>query len=193
MVTDIDGLSDSTIVVFDVTDWPSFEYAHYNASVSKNKRLDPYWRYYIIDLVATAQNGGYDFSQALIVVEDTANNPPEFSQQLYRVNILGAVQSGDPVLVVKATDPDVGETEMLQYSLVEPSSMFAVEPSSGQIYAVTDVHPGTFNITVMATDPHGLNDTTKVEVIIRDSSNAVKISINKPSDTVLDKVQEMEK
>ncbi|KAL2086490.1 hypothetical protein ACEWY4_017549 [Coilia grayii] len=94
--------------------------------------------------------------------------------------------------MTSATDPDEGENERLQYSLVEPSSQFAVEPSSGQVYVVSDIHSCTETLKVRATDPHGLYATTVVQVTIKDSSNVVQISINKPSDTVEDKVREIE-
>ncbi|KAL2086491.1 hypothetical protein ACEWY4_017550 [Coilia grayii] len=129
----------------------------------------------------------------LVVEVENVNEAPVFSLSLYTSNIVTTVPLHYHVVTVKATDPDVGETEMLQYFLVEPSSLFAVEPSSGQIYVVSDIHTGTVTLKVNATDPHGLYDTTTVEVTIKDPSNVVQISINKPSDTVMDKVQEMKK
>ncbi|XP_063064428.1 cadherin-23-like [Engraulis encrasicolus] len=134
--------------------------------------------------------------QVILNVEngpEVDNNPPKFSLQVYTKEIYSVLPVGSPVLEVKATDPDVGETEKLQYSLVEPSTAFDIEPSSGQVYVVSDIHPGNVTLTVKATDPQGQSDTAKVEVIMTDSSNVVQISINKPSDIVLDKVQEMEK
>lgn len=43
--------------------------------------------------------------------------------------------------------------------------MFAVEPSSGRVFlAAAASGSGNVNLWVMAADPHGLNDTTKVKV-----------------------------
>ena len=59
----------------------------------------------------------------------------------------------------------MGESERLQYSLVEPSSLFAVEPSSGQVYVVSAAgQSGKVTLQVKATDPHGLYATATVEV-----------------------------
>ena len=65
----------------------------------------------------------------------------------------------------QATDPDVGESERLQYSLVETSSLCAVEPSSGQVYVVSAAgESGNVTLQVKAEDPHGLYATATVEV-----------------------------
>ena len=70
-------------------------------------------------------------------------------------------------LCLQATDPDAGETEALQYSLVEPSNLFAVEPSSGQVYVVSAAgESGKVTLKVKAEDPHGLYATATVEVCV---------------------------
>ena len=68
-------------------------------------------------------------------------------------------------LCLQATDPDAGETEALQYSLVEPSNLFAVDPSSGQVYVVSAAgESGKITLQVKAEDKLGLHDITTLEV-----------------------------
>lgn len=66
---------------------------------------------------------------------------------------------------LQATDPDVRETETLQYSLVEPSSLLGVEPSTGQVYVVSASSlSGVVSMQVKAEDQGGLYGVTTVEV-----------------------------
>ncbi|XP_062386402.1 protocadherin Fat 2-like [Sardina pilchardus] len=118
------------------------------------------------------------------------NEPPVFHAVAYSRVISNEMPPGYPVVKVEATDPDVGDK--LSYSLVEPSSMFAVEPSSGQVYVVSVAgESGKVNLQVKVEDQQGLYDTAKVEVTIEDVSNSVTISLNQPQDVVMDKVMEM--
>ncbi|KAL2086492.1 hypothetical protein ACEWY4_017551 [Coilia grayii] len=138
----------------------------------------------------------YEVQVPEVVVEvKDVNEPPVFSHDVYTAVIDRVVPIGYPVVVVKATDPDVGESERLQYSLVEPNSLFAVEPSSGQVYVVSDIKDSRKEtLKVKATDPNGLYNTTTVEVtVVVDTSNVVKISINKPAETVMSRLHETER
>ncbi|XP_041958652.1 cadherin EGF LAG seven-pass G-type receptor fmi-1-like [Alosa sapidissima] len=126
----------------------------------------------------------------VVVSVADVNEPPVIDAVAYSRVISNEMPPGYPVVKVEATDPDVGET--LRYSLVEPRSMFAVEPSSGQVYVVSVAgQSGIVSLQVKVEDQHGLYDTTRVEVTIEDVSNSVTISLNQPHDVVMDKVMEM--
>ncbi|KAG5278385.1 hypothetical protein AALO_G00098410 [Alosa alosa] len=144
-------------------------------------------------IMASLKNDGKKTAVATVEVNVVdMNEPPVFNPEVYRAEIFSVVPAGYPVMEVKATDPDVGET--LSYSLVEPSSMFAVEPSSGQVYVVS-VAGLSRNVTlqVKVEDQHGLYDTSTVEVTIHycEENNVVKISLNMPYDSVMNKSMEM--
>ncbi len=68
--------------------------------------------------------------------------------------------------VSQASDPDVGESSELQYSLLESTSLLDVEESTGQIYVLdaSSVRNSLFNFYAKATDKHGLSMTTSVQV-----------------------------
>ncbi|KAL2086489.1 hypothetical protein ACEWY4_017548 [Coilia grayii] len=152
-----------------------------------------------LDIQASLENDNTKTANAMVILDvengpEVGNNPPVFSQQVYSAEIFSVVPVDFTVLVVKATDPDVGETEMLKYSLVDPNSLFAVEPSSGLVHVVSDLHSGTETLKVRATDPHGLYDTTTVEVMIKESGedNIATMSLNKPYDTVVTNANSIE-
>lgn len=66
----------------------------------------------------------------------------------------------------QASDPDVGESSELQYSLVKSTSLVEVEANTGQIYVLdaSSVGDGQFPLDVKATDKHGLSTTATVQV-----------------------------
>ncbi|XP_062389774.1 uncharacterized protein LOC134078113 [Sardina pilchardus] len=101
---------------------------------------------------------------------------------------------GEVVVQVKAEDADASPVNnRITYSLVatEHSSMFAVEPSSGKVYVASPAGlSGNLTLQVMASDPHGLNDTTTVKVVILESRDVV-ISLNQEIGTVQNKTLEM--
>lgn len=68
--------------------------------------------------------------------------------------------------VPQASDPDVGESSDLLYSLLESTSLVEVEANTGQIYVLdaSSVGDGLFTLQAKATDKHGLFTTTKLEV-----------------------------
>ncbi|KAL2086484.1 hypothetical protein ACEWY4_017545 [Coilia grayii] len=131
----------------------------------------------------------------ILVHIDDVPEAPIFSSAFYASQIYNIAPYKYPVVVVKATDPDVGETETLQYSLVEPSSQFAVEPSSGQVYVVSAAGvSGKVTFRVKVEDRLGLSDITTVEVtVLQSASNNVAImTLNMAVKTVEDNAPQVE-
>ena len=66
----------------------------------------------------------------------------------------------------QATDPDIGDSGQLVYSLSPASDYFDIDHSTGLVFvvSVTDLAGEETALQVKATDPKGLFATTKVEV-----------------------------
>lgn len=71
-------------------------------------------------------------------------------------------------MMLQASDPDTADGGQLVYSLAAESPYFDVEPSSGLVYvaSVEALAGQLVKVEVKATDPGGLQDTTKVEVSV---------------------------
>ncbi|KAJ8365861.1 hypothetical protein SKAU_G00146920 [Synaphobranchus kaupii] len=129
-----------------------------------------------------------------VQVEDV-NEAPEFTKASYSGNTFSIAPYKYPIVQVKATDQDVGQTGQLKYSLEEDSPLFDVEPSSGQVYVVSvEGQEGEQSLRLKATDPRGLSAITEVKVTIQasDSDDTVVISLNQPLNMVDKKAREME-
>lgn len=81
-------------------------------------------------------------------------------------------------LMLQASDPDVGEGAQLVYSLAANGSHFGVEPSSGLVYVVslTDLSEELVQLEVRATDPRGLQASTRVEVSVAQAGGGNPVS-----------------
>ncbi|CAK6983501.1 cadherin EGF LAG seven-pass G-type receptor 2-like, partial [Scomber scombrus] len=126
------------------------------------------------------------------------NEAPQFPPEVYKASVFSTDPFKTPVIVVKASDPDVGDEGRLEYSLVSGSPYFDVDASSGLVFVVSvvDLSGQAATVEVKVTDPKGLNATAKVEVEVlgsTSSSNVVTISLNQPANVVERKVPEMEK
>ncbi|XP_043969656.1 cadherin-23-like [Gambusia affinis] len=128
-----------------------------------------------------------------IQVEDV-NEPPEFSSDDYEASVFSISPYKTPVIQVKASDPDVGDSSRLVYSLPAGNSFFELESSSGLLFLVSAAGLGGINVTmkVKATDPHGLSATSRVKVVVQGSSDVTFISLNKPVNIVEEKIPELE-
>ncbi|XP_062389788.1 protocadherin 18-like [Sardina pilchardus] len=150
--------------------------------------------FYAISVEATDTRVPPNTALTVVTVQvDDVNEVPVFDRDLYSAEIFSIAPFKDSVVKVKATDPDVGET--LSYSLVEPSSMFAVEPSSGQVYVVSVAgESGKVSLQVKVEDQQGLYATTTVEVTVKESKddNVVVIYLNQPINVVEEKRSQLE-
>ncbi|XP_048104780.1 protocadherin-15-like isoform X2 [Alosa alosa] len=131
----------------------------------------------------------------IVRIRDLNDNAPIFEKAEYIANIAGTLSEGEVVVQVKAVDADASPiNNRITYSLLatESSATFAVEPSSGQVYVVSAAGQiENVSLQVMASDPHGLNDTTTVKVMIWESRDVVVISLNQKIGTVQNKSLEM--
>ncbi|XP_067298573.1 cadherin EGF LAG seven-pass G-type receptor 2 [Pseudorasbora parva] len=127
---------------------------------------------------------------------ENVNEAPVFDAELYKAEIFSISPYKFPVVQVQASDPDVGESSELQYSLLESTTLLDVETNTGQIYVLDASrigdNPSMFQ--VKATDKHGLFTTTTVQITVKESAsdNVAVISLNQPVFTVEKKKFETE-
>lgn len=139
-------------------------------------------------------------SQANVVIRvvNINDNAPVFKPKSYSVSIPENQPLDKTILAVTATDAD--PFGGLSYSIVPPSNMFTVDPTNGQLSAVSELDRETtdyYKLTLRVTDggTPALTDSTFVEINITDindnspmfnsSQKDVSVRENSPVDTVL--------
>ncbi|XP_066525890.1 protocadherin gamma-A11-like isoform X4 [Hoplias malabaricus] len=141
-------------------------------------------------LTLTAFDGGSPQKSGTVkitvIVIDANDNPPVFSQPVYRVSLAENTPRSSVVLTVSATDRDKGAYGDITYSFpqstgVEATDLFIIDAVTGEItvnglldYEKSKLH----ELNVEARDIGGLTDTSKVLVEISDvNDNAPVISV----------------
>ncbi|XP_067423448.1 protocadherin beta-1-like [Emydura macquarii macquarii] len=148
-----------------------------------------------IGFILTAIDGGSPprsgTAQVRIIVLDSNDNVPEFSQTLYRAQILENSEQDLVVVTVSATDSDEGINGAVSYSFSQKSkknvNAFGINPVTGDIRLLGPLdfeETETYEIDVQATDGGGLSAHSKVlvEVVdVNDNAPEVKVtSLNSP-------------
>ena len=90
-----------------------------------------------------------------VTVDDINDSPPLFAQSQYDVMVSETVAMGTVIVNTTITDSDEGSNAVVVYSLLAPSSLFAVEPATGQLVTTGTLDYETQQqhiITVLATD-----------------------------------------
>ncbi|EMP35332.1 Protocadherin gamma-A4 [Chelonia mydas] len=140
-------------------------------------------------LILTATDGGDPVrsgtAQIRVIVLDSNDNAPVFSQPVYRVTIWENVPEGSPVVTVKATDPDEGVNKEVKYSFQKitdkASKMFHLDPKTGEITVVGKLdfeEAALYETEVQAHDVGGLFDKSKIIIVVSDvNDNAPKIAL----------------
>ncbi|XP_054244986.1 protocadherin alpha-3-like [Indicator indicator] len=97
-------------------------------------------------LVLTASDGGRPSltgtMELAITVLDANDNAPQFSQSVYKVQLLENTAEGSVVVRVNATDPDEGLNKEFAYSIVSAvpggsRGLFSIDPKTGEIRLTT--------------------------------------------------------
>ncbi|XP_049330725.1 protocadherin gamma-A11-like isoform X31 [Astyanax mexicanus] len=140
-------------------------------------------------LILTAYDGGNPQKSGTVkitvVVIDANDNPPVFSQPVYRVSLPENAQKGSSVVTVRATDKDKGSYGEVSYSFSQSTGkamdFFTVNSDTGDIRVngILDFEKSKqYELNVKAMDNGGLTDTSKVLVEITDvNDNAPVISV----------------
>ncbi|XP_040893189.1 protocadherin Fat 4 [Toxotes jaculatrix] len=155
--------------------------------------------WYILDVEAVDTRTPPTSAIAVVRVQvEDVNESPQFPSDVYKASVFSIAPYKTSVARVKASDPDVGDDGLLDYSLSAHSPHFDVDPSSGLVYVVSaaGLAGQVAAVEVKATDPGGLYATTRVEVSVQGNVNGgdvVIISLNQPANIVEKKVPELEK
>ena len=155
---------------------------------------------YQFDITYTAPDGATASAQVDIQLTDVNDNPPQFSEEEFTVLLFEQTPGGTPFFNVTATDIDQVILEIVQeeispmvFDLVERYTVsngriiftiisgnelnhFMINTDNGTL----SISPGvtldvdlidTYNLTVMAVDGGGLNDTATVVINVLDSND----------------------
>ncbi|XP_015340910.1 protocadherin gamma-B7 isoform X13 [Marmota marmota marmota] len=149
-------------------------------------------------LVLTALDGGNPplsgTIQIRIIVVDANDNPPVFSQDVYRVSLREDVPPGTSVLRVMATDRDEGINAEFTYSFLgvadKAQRVFYLDSSTGNIIThqpldFEEVERYTMNVEVK--DRGSLSTQCKIIIeVLDENDNSPEIIITSLSDQILE-------
>nr|XP_045369307.1 protocadherin gamma-B4 isoform X22 [Camelus bactrianus] len=117
-------------------------------------------------------------AQIQVLVTDANDNPPMFSQELYRVELPENVFPGTTVLRVMATDQDEGVNAEVTFSFTEAAqiSQFDLNPNTGEIIVLNTLdfeEVREYSIVLEARDGGGMIAQCTVEIEILDINDNV--------------------
>ncbi|XP_026118590.1 protocadherin Fat 1 isoform X2 [Carassius auratus] len=153
--------------------------------------------WYILTVEAIDSRTPPNTAETMVSIQvENVNEAPVFENETYEAEMFTITPYKFPIVKVQASDPDVGESSELQYSLVKSTSLVEIVPNTGQIYVLdtSSVGEGLFPLDVKATDKHGLSTTATVQITVKKSKsdNVVVISLNQAVFTVEKKIPETE-
>ncbi|XP_054424550.1 protocadherin gamma-B5 [Pteronotus mesoamericanus] len=131
-------------------------------------------------LVLTALDSGdpplSGTTELRIQVTDANDNPPVFSQDIYRVSLPENVPPGTSVLRVSATDLDEGVNSEITYSFYRTGQVFHLNSRSGEITTLSTLdfeEIKEYSIVVEGRDGGGLAAQCTVEINIQDENDNI--------------------
>ncbi|KAM7162925.1 uncharacterized protein RBU57_009889 [Macrochelys suwanniensis] len=140
-------------------------------------------------LILTALDGGDPVrsgtAQVRIKITDANDNPPVFTEQIYKVSLRENLPKGSLVLQVKASDEDEGLNGHITYffdSIPENTrKLFHLDPENGEIIntAILDFEEkNEYTMELKARDGGGLTGHCKVHIkILDENDNAPEVTI----------------
>ncbi|XP_016844332.1 protocadherin-like wing polarity protein stan isoform X2 [Nasonia vitripennis] len=136
---------------------------------------------FVLTVTASDSGGRSDTALVYVNVSDANNYAPVFENAPYSISVFEDAPVGTTVLVVSATDSDVGQNAQITYSLSsdedgaesQETSKFAINPQTG---AITTTKPldremdKGYLLTITAKDGGvpPMSDTTDVEISVTD-------------------------
>nr|XP_034959343.1 protocadherin gamma-B5-like [Zootoca vivipara] len=142
-----------------------------------------------IHLILTALDGGEPrktgTAQIRINVTDANDNPPIFTQEVYKVSLRESVAVGSLVLQVTASDNDEGSYAQIRYYFsnipLNANKKFSLDPLNGsiQLIGLLDFENiNEYTLSVAAKDGGGLVTHCKVEISVHDENdNAPEVTL----------------
>lgn len=134
---------------------------------------------HIVRITLVDASGLSSYLDVEVRVNDINDNLPVFESKVYTLSVLENEIAGTTVGSVSASDSDEGENASVQYELLTPSVLFAVDASSGVITTLQPLDRETDNthsIVVMARDLGRVNAQT--------SSTTVTIQVQDVNDNL---------
>jgi len=142
-------------------------------------------RNFKFNVIAEALNGNQIKSEITVVVTDSNDNVPQFSEKSYEFNVAEDAEAGESIGTIEAFDPDSGSYGEILYSIKGfGSEKFQVLPETGDISvascgAENEIIPTgkscldyedrkSFSLTYTATDGGGQTTTTNLVIRIED-------------------------
>ncbi|XP_053893220.1 protocadherin gamma-A4-like [Malaclemys terrapin pileata] len=141
------------------------------------------------NLILTATDGGDPVrsgtAQIRVIVLDSNDNAPVFSQPVYKVSVWENVPKGSTVVTVKATDLDEGVNKEVKYSFQKitdkASKKLQLDSNTGVVTIVGNLdfeEAALYEIEVQAHDGGGLFDKSKIVIVLSDvNDNAPEIAL----------------
>ena len=113
-----------------------------------------------------------------ITVTDVNDNAPEFSQEVFQVEVSEEMLTGSVVVQITAVDIDEGSNANLTYEIESGNELqhFRVERHTGRLLVVRDLNyeeTKSYNITLQASDGGAtpLTDTALVHIVVTDAND----------------------
>ncbi|XP_060109784.1 protocadherin gamma-B1-like [Heteronotia binoei] len=140
-------------------------------------------------LVLTAVDGGEPrktgTAEICINITDANDNPPIFTQEVYRVSVRENAPINSFVLSVLATDNDEGSNAQIKYHFsnvpANANKKFSLDATNGSLTltgALDFEETEEYTITIAAKDGGGLETQCKVEIrVVDDNDNAPEVNL----------------
>ncbi|XP_074987515.1 protocadherin gamma-B5 isoform X22 [Caretta caretta] len=151
-----------------------------------------------LHLILTAVDGGETqrtgTAQIWINVTDANDNPPIFTQELYKVSLRENAPTGSLVLQVKATDNDEGSYAQISYvfsNIPEKARQkFSLDPETGEITLKEPLdfeETRDYTLVVEAKDGGGLVTHCEVKFeVLDENDNAPEVTLASLASTILE-------
>ncbi|XP_037317202.2 protocadherin alpha-8-like isoform X18 [Pungitius pungitius] len=153
----------------------------------------------VIRLTLTAIDGGTPAKSGTMVilvnVLDSNDNPPLFSQTLYKATVYENVQKGTSIITLNATDLDLGKNGKISFSFLEidegkQTDLFAINEQTGTVTSQKNIdfeENNAFEMRVQARDGASSPMTSHAKLLIEVldvNDNAPEISVTSLLNTV---------
>ncbi|XP_048462262.1 cadherin EGF LAG seven-pass G-type receptor 3 [Rhincodon typus] len=139
-------------------------------------------RRYVLTITASDRTL-HDTCHVHVNITDANTHRPVFQSAHYSVNVNEDRPVGSTVVVISATDDDVGENARITYYLEDNIPQFRIDPDSGAITLQTELDyedQMTYTLAITAKD-NGIpqkSDTTYVEIMVKDVNDNSPVFVN---------------
>ncbi|XP_060542583.1 protocadherin gamma-B6-like isoform X5 [Pantherophis guttatus] len=151
-------------------------------------------------LILTASDGGQPVKTGTLIIEisviDTNDNPPVFSQAIYKTSLKENTPRGTSLLQVKASDSDEGSNAAIHYTvskiLDSSQKKFILDPTDGTISLKESIDfedRGSYVMIIRANDGGGLVAHCNVEIeVLDENDNPPEVIITSLSSPILEDI-----